>query len=140
MRKCMWSRQGADYLPYRTLKRLFGHVTTENTKTRAWFCCREVVLVSEHFNFLEVRGSFLDASYLAYLTTLKKLLVDSYTMAEATLMGGAVNEAAWSDTAHQGVIQQIDQVLADPRCEALTLYPLSAKCHETQEADKVSTK
>jgi len=36
----------------------FG-VAIEN-KTRAWFCCRQVVLVSEHFNFLEVRGSFLD--------------------------------------------------------------------------------
>jgi hypothetical protein len=66
------------------------------------------------------------APYLAHLTTLKKLLVDSYTMAEATLMGGKVNEAAWSDM-HQEVIQQIDQVLADPRCEALTLYPLSVK-------------
>jgi hypothetical protein len=37
----------------------FG-ITIENTKTRAWFCCRQVVLVSEQFNFLEVRGSFLD--------------------------------------------------------------------------------
>ena len=80
----------------------------------------------------------LMAPYLAHLTTLKRLLVDSYTMAEATLMGGKVNEAAWSDT-HQGDIQQ---VLADPGCEAppYTIYLLCCKCHETQEAGKISTK
>jgi len=35
-------------------------VTIENTTTRAWFCCRQVVLVSQRFNFLEVHVSFLD--------------------------------------------------------------------------------
>jgi len=61
-------------------------------------------------------------------------------MAEATLM---VNEAVWSEM-HQGVIQQIDQILTDPRCEAFTLYIpficFVVKCHEMQEAGKVSTK
>jgi len=78
--------------------------------------------VSGFFQFYDKYGTNLSpsmASYLAHLTTLKRLLVDSYTMAEATLM---VNEAARSET-HQGVIQQIDQILADPRPLPYT-YPL----------------
>jgi len=46
-----------------------------------------------------------------------------------------VNKAVWSEM-HQGVIQQIDQILADPRCEAFTLYIpficFVVKCHEMQ--------
>jgi hypothetical protein len=32
----------------------FG-MTIENTTTRLWFCCRSMVLVSEAFNFIDVR-------------------------------------------------------------------------------------
>ena len=32
----------------------FG-MTIENATTRVWFCCRSVVIVSEAFNFIEVR-------------------------------------------------------------------------------------
>lgn len=56
----------------------FG-VTIENTTTRAWFCCRQAVLVSQRFNFLEVRVSFLNyiITYLALQEPLKwvKLVV-----------------------------------------------------------------
>jgi hypothetical protein len=32
----------------------FG-MTIENTKTRVWFCCRSLVVVSQAFNFIAVR-------------------------------------------------------------------------------------
>jgi hypothetical protein len=47
-------------------------------------------------------------------------------------MDGKINEAAYSAT-HQQVIQQIDQVLVDPRCKALTLYALSILFQVNQE-------
>ena len=50
----------------------FG-VTIENTTTHAWFCCHQVVLVLQWFNFLEVRVSFLNyiITYLALQELLK---------------------------------------------------------------------
>ncbi|KAF8878678.1 hypothetical protein CPB84DRAFT_1793973 [Gymnopilus junonius] len=36
----------------------FG-VTVENTQMRIWFCCRQVVLVSERFDFLRDHGKFI---------------------------------------------------------------------------------
>ena len=63
--------------------------------------------------------------YLAYLVQLKVLLVTSYSVAEASLSaGGKIDNNAWSTT-HQDVIRVIYQVLADPECSDLTLYPLS---------------
>lgn len=59
-------------------------------------------------------------------------------------MDGKTNEAAYSATHHdQQVIQQIDQVLVDPRCKALTLYPLSilfqVKQEDTAQANVMDT-
>lgn len=34
----------------------FG-MTIENATTRVWFCCRSMVIVSEEFNFIDVRAS-----------------------------------------------------------------------------------
>jgi len=36
----------------------FG-MTIEDATTRMWFCCRSVVIVSEAFNFIDVRVFFL---------------------------------------------------------------------------------
>jgi hypothetical protein len=36
----------------------FG-MTIENTTTRVWFCCRSEVIISEKFDFIEVRVYFL---------------------------------------------------------------------------------
>ena len=42
----------------------FG-VTIENTDTRIWFCCRETVFVTEHFDFMRVSfGLFFLHAYL----------------------------------------------------------------------------
>jgi hypothetical protein len=99
--------------------------------TRDW-----IILGSSFFEFFEryKRNLFLSMiPYLAHVRTSKKLLVESYTVAEATyLMDGKINGAAYSAT-HQQVIQQIDQVLVDPRCKALTLYALSILFQVNQE-------
>jgi hypothetical protein len=50
----------------------FG-ITIENTDTRIWFCCRQTVLVTRRFNFMEV--SFV-LSLLSLCTFTDRYLVD----------------------------------------------------------------
>lgn len=50
----------------------FG-ITIENTDTRIWFCCRQTVLVTRRFNFMEV--SFV-LSLFSLCTFTDRYLVD----------------------------------------------------------------
>ena len=74
-------------------------------------------------------------SYLGRLLRMKVLLTRSYAKAEAGLPGGDINPAAWL-TIHQEVIQEIDRVLADPKCVKLTLSPLATALQNVMKHKK----
>ena len=50
--KILWSLHHIMRIDHR--RRFAFGTTIENTDTRIWFCCREIVFVTHHFDFMKV--------------------------------------------------------------------------------------
>src|SRR5882762_9752343 len=65
VRKCLWSMQHV--MRDDPCRRATFGMTIENSTTRAWFCCRSSVIISEAFNFIAVCVFFLGGGHLSVI-------------------------------------------------------------------------